>query len=67
LIARLQAGSVRVAVSSANRVESTDRFVGVHLVEEKMGIKAKKSKPKAAPKRRPRKKTGAKKKAAKKK
>jgi hypothetical protein len=48
-------------------VESTDHFVGVHLVEEKMGIKAKKSKPKAAPKRRPRKKTGAKKKAAKKK
>jgi hypothetical protein len=47
-------------------VESTDQFVGVHLVEEKMGIRAKKAK-KAAPKRRPRKKTGAKKKAAKKK
>jgi hypothetical protein len=37
-----------------------------HLLEEKMGIRAKKAK-KAAPKRRPRKKTGAKKKAAKKK
>lgn len=48
-------------------MEGTDRFIGVHLVEEQMGIKAKKSKPKAAPKRRPRKKTGAKKKAAKKK
>ena len=62
MIARPPTGSVRVAVRSANRVESTDQ----HLVEEKMGIRAKKAK-KAAPKRRPRKKTGAKKKAAKKK
>jgi rRNA processing protein Gar1 len=63
LIARPQTGSVRVAVSSANRVESTDQL----MVEEKMGIRAKKKAKKAAPKRRPRKKTGAKKKAAKKK
>lgn len=67
MIARPLADTVRIAVGSATRVESTDQLLGVHLVEEKMGIKAKKSKPKAAPKRRPRKKTGAKKKAAKKK
>jgi hypothetical protein len=49
-----------------NRVVRAGQLIKQTLLEEKMGIRAKKAK-KAAPKRRPRKKTGAKKKAAKKK